>query len=141
VAWWHDGNWDKALEDGRQAVEIDPRFAGGHYNFAEIVFARVEVLKANGQSSIVHQEVEKAIDEYKAAVALEPEFKEAWLGLAKAYWAYHDYEKAQETYELVLTKDKKDKAAKQALKDIKAELKAYVNHIPKEYQSAEQKKK
>ena len=140
VAWWHDGNWDNALADCRQAVEIDPKFAGGHYNFAEVVFARVQVLEANGDRAIVHQEVEKAIDEYKAATVLDADFKEAWLGLAKAYWAYHDYDKAKETYTLVLSKDKRDKAAKQALKDIKAEEKTYVSHIPKQYQSGEQKK-
>ena len=141
VAWWHDGNWDNALADCRHAIEIDPKFAGGHYNFAEVVFARVQVLSANGDSSVQHDEVERAIDHYKSAVALEPDFKDAWFGLGKAYWAYHDYDKASETLEHVLVLDKRDKAAKQALKEMKAEQKAYVSHIPKEYQSQDQKKK
>lgn len=140
VAWWHDGNWDNALADCRQAIEIDPKFPGGHYNFAEVVFARVQTLSANGDTAVVHQEVEKAIDEYTVAKNLDPDFKDAWLGLGKAYRAYHDYDKAKETYEHVLADDKRDKTAKQALKEIKAELKAYVNHIPKQYQSGEQKK-
>ena len=140
VARWHDGNWDLALADCRTAVEIDPRFAGGHYNFAELVFARVQVLSANGDRSVVHQEVEKAIDEYKAAVALDPKLGAAWLGLAKAYWAYHDYDMAKATYEKILASDKRNQEAKQALKDIKAELKSYESHIPKQYQSGDAKK-
>jgi tetratricopeptide (TPR) repeat protein len=140
VAWWHDGNWDNALADCRQAVEIDPRFAGGHYNFAEVVFARVQVLTANGDSAVVHEEVEKAIDEYTAATVLDPSFKGAWLGLGRAYWAYHDYDKAQATYTKVLEMDKKDKTAKQAIKDMKAEQKTYVSHIPKAYQEGQQAK-
>jgi tetratricopeptide (TPR) repeat protein len=140
VAWWHDGNWDNALADCRQAIEIDPRFAGGHYNFAEVVFAQVELLKANGDVAVVHDEVERAIDQYRIATGLNPEFIEAWQGLARAYWAYHDYDNAKATYNRVLSMDKRNAAAKQALKDIKAEEKSYVSHIPKQYQSADQSK-
>src|SRR5205814_1581310 len=107
VAWWHDGNWDNALADCRTAVEIDPKFAGGHYNFAEVVFARVQTLSANGDTAVVHQEVEKAIDEYTAATELDPAFMDAWLGLGRAYRAYHDYDKAIQTYEKVLAEDKR----------------------------------
>jgi len=139
VAWWHDGDWDNALADCRQAVDIDPKFAGGHYNFAEVVFARVEVLKANGDMSVIHDEVERAIDQYSMATQIDPDFLAAWEGLARAYWSYHDYDKAKETYSHVLSMDKHNAAAKQALKDIKAEEKTFVSHIPKQYQSGVQK--
>lgn len=133
VAWWHSQNWDNALADCRQAVDIDPRFAGGHYDFAEVVFAHVEVLKANGNVSVVHDEAERAIDQYSMATQIDPNFMPAWLGLAKAYWAYHDFDKAKETYNHILDLDKRNAIAKQALKDIKAEQKTYVSHIPKQY--------
>jgi tetratricopeptide (TPR) repeat protein len=135
VAWWHDGNWDNALADCRQAVEIDPRFAGGHYNFGEVVFARVQEIKSDKKSSLVHPEVQKAIDEYTLATRIDPTFMAAWAGLGKAYRAYHDFENAQKTYEHILQLDKRDKEAKQALKDMKLEQKELLKHIPKEYQS------
>ncbi len=133
VAWWHDGNWDNALADCRHAVEIDPRFAGGHYNMAEVVFARVQELKSDKDRALVHIEVEKAIDEYQAAVKIDPKFIDAWFGLAKAYRAYHDFDKAEKTYEHILKLDKRQKGAKQGLKELKVERKKYLDHIPKEY--------
>lgn len=141
VSWWHDGNWDNALADARKAVEIDPRFAGGHYNLAEVVFARVQELKTDKDRALVHLEVEKAIDEYKAAVALDPAFMDAWFGLAKAYRAYHDFDSAEATYDKILEMDKKLKGAKQGLKELKVERKKYLNHIPKEYLPEETTKK
>ncbi|MES2201445.1 MAG: tetratricopeptide repeat protein [candidate division FCPU426 bacterium] len=141
VASWHDGNWDNALADCRQAVEIDPKFAGGHYNLAEVVFARVQEIRAQKDKALTHVEVQKAIDEYKIAVELDPKFMDAWKGLAKSYRAYHDLDLAKETYEHILVLDKRDKEAKQALKEMKAEQKELLKHIPKQYQSSDAGKK
>src|SRR6185436_14260230 len=87
VSWWHDGNWDNALADCREAVEIDPRFAGGHYNFGEVVFARVQTITADKDKAVVHLEVERAIDQFHQAVEVDPEFMPGWYSLAKAYLA------------------------------------------------------
>lgn len=136
VAWWKAGNWDKALEDSRKAVTLAPRFAGGHYNFGEVVFARVQELRAKGlegDRSLIHVEAQKAIDEFRVATELDPELTEAWYGLAKSYLGYHDFENAQKTYEAILAKDKKQKRAKAALKDLKKEAASYESHIPKQY--------
>lgn len=139
VAWWKAGNWDKALEDTLKATEIDPHFAGGHYNFAEVIFARVQELHqkgAEGDRSVVHLEAQKAVDEYRVATELDPSLMPAWYGLAKAYHGYHDYDNATKTYEKILEMDKKQKAAKLALKDLKKEQAAFEKHIPKEYRDA-----
>ncbi len=136
VAWWKLENWDRALEDTRKATEIAPRFAGGHYNFAEVIFARVQELRHKGRESdrsIIHLEAQKAVDEFRVATELEPDFMPAWYGLAKAYHGYHDYENAAKTYEKILAKDKRQKQAKALLKALKKEQQAYTKHIPKQF--------
>lgn len=136
VAWWKAGNWDKALEDTLKATEIAPRFAGGHYNFAEVIFARVQELRLKGgdsNRSVIHLEAQKAVDEFRVATELEPDLMPAWYGLAKAYHGYHDYENATKTFEKILEKDKRQKQAKALLKALKKEQQAYEKHIPKQY--------
>ncbi len=136
VAWWKAGNWDKALEDCRKAIEMDPKFAGGHYNFAEVVFARVQELRSKGlegDRSLIHVEAQKAVDEYRVATELDPNFLEAWYGLAKAYHGYFDYGNAAKTYQAILDKDKRQKKAKALLKALQKEDASYESHIPKEY--------
>jgi tetratricopeptide (TPR) repeat protein len=134
VAYWKDGNWDRALEDCRKAIEIDPKFAGGQYNFAEVVFARVDEIKNGPDRSLIHLEVKKAIDSYRVATELDPGFLPAWYGLAKAYHAYFDYENAEKTYAHILEMDKKQKGAKAKLKELAKEHKSLTSHVPKEYQ-------
>jgi|GEM_PF-6058884 len=136
VAWWKAGNWDKALEDCRKATEIKPDFAGGHYNFAEVVFARVEELRLKGgdsDRSIIHPEAKKAVDEYSMATRLDPDMMAAWYGLAKSYHGYFDYANAEKTYAKIVEMDKRQKQAKALLKEVQKEEKAFVSHIPKQY--------
>lgn len=136
VAWWKLGNWDKALEDCRKATEIEPEFAGGHYNFAEVIFARVQELRLKGNEgdrSIIHLEAQKAVDEFRVATERDPKLMAAWYGLAKAQHGYHDYEAATKTYEKILAMDKRQKQAKTLLKALKKEQQAYSKHIPKQF--------
>ncbi len=141
VARWHDGNWDLALADCRKAVEIDRNFAGGRFNLGQVVFARVQELKANQDRAVVHLEVQKAIDEFTAAITIDSKFKDAWHALAKAQWAYHDYESAKKTYEKILFDNKKDKEAKKAMKALAKEEKIFKAHVPKQYLQGEAPKK
>jgi tetratricopeptide (TPR) repeat protein len=139
VAWWKLGNWENALADTRLATEIEPRFAGGRYNFAEVIFARVKELRLRGlesDRSLIHLEAQKAVDEYRIATELDPAFMDAWYGLAKAYHGYHDYENAAKTYEKIIELDKRQRQAKALLKALKKERAAYESHIPKQYRSA-----
>jgi len=136
VAWWKSGNWDKALEYCRKATEINPDFAGGHYNLAEVVFARVEELRlkgSDGDRSVIHPEAQKAVDEYLIATRQDPDLMAAWYGLAKAYHGYFDFANAEKTYAKIVEMDKRQKRAKALLKDVQKEEKAFVSHIPKQY--------
>lgn len=136
VAWWKAGNWDKALEDTRQATVVDPKFAGGHYNFAEVIFARVQELRLKGgdsDRSVIHLEAQKAVDEYRVCTELDPTFMPGWYGLAKAQHGYHDFAGATQTYNKILDMDKRQKDAKKLLKDLLKEEKTFTSHIPKEY--------
>jgi tetratricopeptide (TPR) repeat protein len=136
VSWWKAGNWDKALEDTRQATVVDPKFAGGHYNFAEVIFARVQELRLKGgdsDRSVIHLEAQKAVDEYRVCTELDPAFMPGWYGLAKAQHGYHDFDAAEKTYNKILDMDKRQKEAKKLLKDLQKEEKTFTSHIPKEY--------
>lgn len=140
VAWWKLGNWDKALEDTRRATEIDPRFAGGRYNFGQVIFARVQELRLKGDEgdrAIVHLEAQKAVDEFRIATELDPTFIPAWYGLAKAYHGYHDYENAAKTYERILEIDRRQRDAKALLRALRKEQQAYQSHIPKQYRQTQ----
>lgn len=142
VAWWKLGNWDRALEDERKATEIDPRFAGGHYNFGEVVFAHVQELRLAGtdsQRSTIHVEAQKAVDEYRVATQLDPGLMAAWYGLAKAYRGYFDFDNAEKTYNKILDMDKRQHKAKELLKALVLERKGFENHIPKQYRDDQAK--
>lgn len=136
VAWWKSGNWDRALADTLQATRLDPDFAGGHYNFAEVLFAHVQELRISDTGtdrSVIHLEAGKAIDEYELATELDPTLMPAWYGLAKAYRAYFDFEDAQKTYNKILDMDKRQHQAKLQLKDMLKQEAAFTDHIPRDY--------
>jgi tetratricopeptide (TPR) repeat protein len=138
VAFWHDGNWDNALRDCRKAVELDPKFAGGHYNLAEVLQAHIEVIKLGQLSSVYHEEAERAIDEYNQATGLDPNFLEAWFGLAQAYRGYHDYDNSVATYKKILKMRKWNKTALANLAEMNKEQKSFMSHYPKPTPTPEQ---
>jgi tetratricopeptide (TPR) repeat protein len=137
VAYWADGNWDLALSDCRHAVEIDPAFGGGHYNLAELYYARVQKLQSQDKASLIHEEAKKSIDEYQLAVGYEPKNAIFWMGLAKACKGYHDFDSAIKAAEQVLKIEKGNKEAKKFIADIKKEQKSFVDHMPKPKKKAE----
>jgi tetratricopeptide (TPR) repeat protein len=184
VAFWHDGNWDNALRDCLRATELDNQFAGGHYNFAEVLFYPAElngtwritvegspenhaaVASVMGEYSralarkpkdltataaTYHGEVVKAIDEYRQAVALfkqaapsrphtlgvDPDYVQAGLGLARAEYAYHDYDKAEEAWKAVQKLEKDNQEAKAGLAQIKKDRAFLKEHLPKPTPTAE----
>ncbi|HTB22035.1 MAG TPA: tetratricopeptide repeat protein [bacterium] len=138
VAWWKSGNWDRALADTLKATEIDPGFAGGHYNFAEVLFAHVQVLHlidsdASSDSSLQHLEAQKAIAEYKWATDIDPGLMPAWYGLARAYRGYFDFADAEKTYDKIMDMDKRQRQAKMEMRDMLKQEAGFVSHIPRDY--------
>ncbi|MGH7441079.1 MAG: tetratricopeptide repeat protein, partial [bacterium] len=115
VAWWKAGNWDRALADTRIATQVSPLFAGGHYDFAEVLYAHVQVLRISPtgtDESLIHLEARKAIDEFNLATAQDPAFMPAWYGLARAYAGYFDFPDAEKTYHKILSLDRRQRQAK-----------------------------
>jgi tetratricopeptide (TPR) repeat protein len=137
VAHWADGNWDLALQDCLEAVDIDPDFAGGHYNLAEVLYSHAQKLQSQDKAFIYHQEAQKAIDEYRQAVGLEPKNADFQLGMGKACRGYHDYPDAVAAYKAALKLDKKSLEAKTALAEMKKEQASFVDHLPKPTPKAE----
>jgi tetratricopeptide (TPR) repeat protein len=140
VSYWHDGDWDAALADCRKAVDMAPEFAGGHYNLAELLMARVEVLRSQDKEFVYHEEAEKAIDEYRLASGLDPKNLTYLLALAKAYHEYHDYDHATALYLKVrrMPGQKWNKDVLDALEQMKKEQASFVSHYPKPTPTPEQ---
>lgn len=140
IAYWHDGDWDAALADCRKAVDINPGFAGAHYNLAEVLLARVEVLKSQDKTAVYHEEAEKAIDEYRLAAGLDPATLDYHFGLAKAYYNFHDYDNARKVLgKIVKMKGQKwNKQAHDFLALIKKEQASFISHYPKPTPTPEQ---
>jgi tetratricopeptide (TPR) repeat protein len=153
VAYWHDGNWDNALRDTQKSIELDPKFAYGHYNFAEVVYAQAQVLATDEKRAIRREEIERAMEHFRIAVELEhavkyhPEFYQAWLRLGDAYLSYFDLDAAEKHFNEILevvaadqfsekSETRRAKAyAKEQLKWIKNERKRLDSHVPSQIRS------
>jgi tetratricopeptide (TPR) repeat protein len=149
VAWWKSGNWERALADTLKATQIAPDFAGGHYNFAEVLFAHVQELRldetdpakdtSDEDRSVIHLEAQKAVDEYRRATDIYGETNldsngiAAWFGLAKAYRGYFDFADAEKTYDKILDMDKRQHSAKVQMKAMLREEAGFVSEIPRDY--------
>jgi tetratricopeptide (TPR) repeat protein len=116
VAYYHKGEWDKAIAEYQKAVSLRPRYADAHNNlgaayvakgmFDEAIAAhkqalaiRPDLLRAHlnlGVSYNKKGELDKAIEAYKAVVALDEEYAAAHTYLAIAYYKKGDYRLAIE---------------------------------------------
>lgn len=160
LAWMKAGNWQRALDDTRRATETDPACSLCHHNLGWILFNRVQDLRLHaaegerylapnkevpsrkdaftrmaqtGAGSRVYPEAKKVVDEYRVAAELEPDNLWHLYGLAAAYRGFFDYENAAKIYEQILKRDKGQKLAKQAAKELAAEKKRFESHVPKQY--------
>ncbi len=144
VSHWHDGDWDLALSDCLQSVNVDPKFAGGHYDLGQVVFARARMVNSASltstaeagtgfplQENVRHSEVERAIDQFRLATGYQPDFVDAWVALGQAEQAYLDYPKAIAAYKTALKLDKRNAEARLGLAQIKKASAYFVSHVPK----------
>ena len=74
------GRFDKAVDEYRQAIDIDNDFASPHNNLGQIYYERGEI--------------DNAILEYKEALKLKPHYAEAHTNLGVAYVRKGEEEKA-----------------------------------------------
>ncbi|MFC1743228.1 tetratricopeptide repeat protein [Candidatus Riflebacteria bacterium] len=86
--------YNDAIKMCKKALEVEPDSARGHF---ELAGAYNENYEANMKSD--------AIKEYRLAISLDPEFVEAYFGLAGIYRMKRMYDKAIETYQMVLDID------------------------------------
>lgn len=86
--------YNQAIQICKKALDIDPESARGHYELAE---AYNENYEANMKND--------AIKEYRMAISLDPDFIEAHFRLAGIYRMKRMYDKATESYQMVLDID------------------------------------
>ena len=115
------GNYREAAIEFRNAVQIDPKFAEGHYQL--------------GMAYLSLHNPEAAYREVKEAVSLDPANSGAQLQVAILHMAHQQYDQAQAAAEKVLAADPKNSRAHEVL----AEKYVATRDLPKalrEFQTA-----
>jgi tetratricopeptide (TPR) repeat protein len=73
-------NYDRAIADYTQAIELNPKFAGAYYN--------------RGLAFYYKKNYDRAIADYTQAIQLNPEYSEAYYNRGLAYRNKKDYDQA-----------------------------------------------
>ena len=81
VAYTENGDYDCAIEDFTQAIELNPNFAEAYYQ--------------RGLADAKKGEVDKAIADYTKAIALKPNYADAYYRRSKAWLRLGETEKAK----------------------------------------------
>jgi len=110
------GKYQQASIEFRNAIQIDPKFAEGHYQL--------------GMAYLSLHNPEAAYREIKEAVSLDPANTGAQLQLAALLMAHQQFDQAQAAAEKVLAADPKDSRAH----EIRAETYVASHELPKALQ-------
>lgn len=102
------GELEKAEEEFKKAIEINPRFADGYHNLA----------------SFYHHygRNEEAISNYLKAIEYKPRLWQAYQGLAGIYFNQGDYLKAQEYMKKALEIDPQNEKLQENMRILEAKL-------------------
>lgn len=90
------GDYDAALQSVEAAVAIDPDAALFHFHYGTVAMGALAAAKSGG--AVYPFGMEKAVAEFRRAVALKPDFVEAHYNLANALRAAEDWPGAIESY-------------------------------------------
>ncbi len=99
--------YSQAIQICKKALEIDPENARGHYELAE---AYNENYEQNMKT--------EAIKEYRCAAALDSEMIESHFRLAGIYRMKRMYDKATESYQMVMEIDPTGNYARDAVRSL-----------------------
>jgi len=81
-AWFMEGDFDRAISEYTNAIELNPRFADAYYN--------------RGNAYRIKGQYDKAISDFAKAIELDPRNAEAYNNRAISYYMNGEYDKAWE---------------------------------------------
>lgn len=123
IVYLKQGKLAKAITQFEEAIKMDDKFPGSHYNY--------------GNALIINGFYEKAKAHLKKAVLLNPDFTEAYYILGKAHQKLNEFDEATKAYKMALEKDKNYIFAKNALEELKKQRIAFRDHIQFKKKAAE----
>ncbi|MCK4796405.1 MAG: tetratricopeptide repeat protein [Spirochaetes bacterium] len=91
VAWYHKGEYDKAIEYYNKAIELDPNYTYAYYN--------------RGSAWENKGEYDKAIKDYNKAIELDPNYTYAYHNRGIAWGKKGEYDKAIKDYNKAIELD------------------------------------
>ncbi|OQX83815.1 MAG: hypothetical protein B6D63_05615 [Candidatus Latescibacteria bacterium 4484_7] len=97
VIHYHNGQYEKALELFKKAIELDPEFTEG-YNNLGLTYTEI-------------QEEEKATEAFKKAIELNPDLAATYNNLGYVFYRLGSYEEAIEMYNEAIGKSKDNSSA------------------------------
>ena len=90
-AYLNEGDWETALDEFNQAIQIDPEYA--------------EAYSSRGLIQEFLGNFEAAIEDYDQAIALDPQNAEAYYNRGNTWFVLGEYEVAIEDYSMVIALD------------------------------------
>lgn len=115
IVYLKQGKLAKAITQFEEAIKMDDKFPGSHYNY--------------GNALIINGFYEKAKAHLKKAILLNPDFTEAYYVLGKAHQKLNEFDEATKAYKMALEKDKNYILAKNALEELKQQRLSFRDHI------------
>jgi len=121
-AYYHTGNYDKAIEYYKKAIELKPDYTEAYYNMGGAYYDKgnydktIECCKKAIESKPDDAETyygmggayyhkgnyDKAIEYYEKAIELKPDYAEAYHNMGAAYYDKGNYDKAIKCYQKVI---------------------------------------
>jgi lipoprotein NlpI len=91
------GDYDRAIKDYDQAIQLDPKFAGAYSN--------------RGSAYANKGDYDRAIKDYDQSIQLDPKLAGAYSNRGNAYMRKGDYDRAVKDYDQAIQLDPKDASA------------------------------
>lgn len=91
-------NWKQALKDYQMAIKFNSKWADAHYHVG-IAWEQMGEVYYEGKRTITGPQRQKAIDSYRAAIRLQPDFGDAYYRLSVTYLMSDDLRRANEAYQ------------------------------------------
>ena len=86
--------WDEAIVEYTQVIEIHPEFAAAYFNRGTCYYGKGDY--------------DKAIADYSKVIEIDPKYADAYFNRGLAYYYKHDYDKAIADYTRVIALVPKD---------------------------------
>jgi tetratricopeptide (TPR) repeat protein len=125
--WYGKGEWEKALKDYNEAIQLDPKSAAAYFHRGNVLYQQGEVDKAisdwtqsiqldpkstafgnRGSAWCKKGEWDKALNDYNEAIRLNPKLASAFRNRGLVWHQKREWDKALADYDEAIRLDPKD---------------------------------